>query len=1010
MKLLKLEINAFGPFAGYHEIDFTKLENNQIYLITGKTGAGKTTIFDAVCCALYADASGTGRKPENFKSHYADQKEICWVRLEFEFRGEIYKIYREPLQQKLNKKGKITDHKHKVELVLPDLECITAVEQANKKIQEILGLDKNQFRQIAMLPQGEFRKFLYSSGDEKIRIFRHIFSTNIYQSVENIFKEKEKQERGKIAEYQSKLDSCLYYVKLNNSKSNEIYTELENSENVALYSELDDLLNQEYKNVKNILEVLEKKIHSDNSLIELLNNDYKAIQEKIQNINIDEAKQKNNNIYRFNQIDIELNNLKANQEEFNLSKIKLEKAKKAYQVKNIEKDVIRLKNDYENICRFISQVEKDIELAQEKLMLAESNLSENKSREILQENLNNKIIKLQNIKDFITEKNNLSIELETCEKKINLANQRIYIFDLLSQRLEKRKEIEELDKELEEILNCIDIYNQMKKSELEYSTANLKYAEAYNKYLYAQAGILAENLLDNEPCPVCGSKEHPNPARFSDNIISEDAIKKLALRKENLYNIYIDLKNKLENNITNYNQKINNASLDNLDLLNELKNFKIQIENNIFDKNQEYNIINQNCFDSFKDKTQLDNDKFFDKEYINSEVKNQNNILNSYESRKIILIEQIDKVNIKIPENIEDLNSVLKEEEKLNSNLLLVKKEIEKSVSKHKESLIIVERLSGQIEELIKNKISKVNEISKHEEYFNNLIVTNGFKSEEEYNKFYLDLEQINLLEKKINDFENSLYKLDAEQKILDNILRDKNIVDISVLQENIDNLSLESNKLDKIRVDLLSTIESNKSQQKEVKKLNKKMCIYEEEYNDIAFLKDLAVGNNSKKISFESYVLISYFKNVISAANMRLVNMTNGQYKLVYKTERDKGNVKSGLSMEIFDSYTGRTRAITTLSGGESFKFSLALALGLSDVIQNYCGGIEINTMFIDEGFGSLDQASIEDAINILIDLKQNNKTIGIISHVQELKEKLPVHLEVKSGKQGSDLKFVFN
>lgn len=1038
MKPLKLRLNAFGPYSGYEEINFSKLDN--IYLITGQTGAGKTTIFDGISFALFGRTSGSERDIKEIKSDFSDEGEVSYVELEFMLHNKIYKIRREPTQKI---KGRKTKKEHNAELYLPNgkiISKITEIDGSKGKMQEILGLNVEQFRQIVMLPQGEFKKLIESSTDEKETIFRKIFSSKIYKDFQDNLKLKSSEARKDLEKY---IDRRELLVKKINPGENEALKESIKSNNL---------------NVNEILKETKYQIEKDESVYKLLQIEkgkFKDIIEcltnKIQTVKEVREKEKRLSIAKN-----EYNSLLAKESEYKSYKTKLENGIKAKDVLSYEKALIEADN-------LLKRREIEKNKAIENLNICEVEFNKKKEElkkedvlNIEKESLKVRLLNLEELIDTFKEYESKK-ELFIYEKNTlkNLEENEIL---KISEKNKLEQEIQEIDAVLENFekvnIELITINNDIKKKkdEIEYlrdfykkvdglkdnikvhinlsnkynliSEKYLKINENYNliseEMKKQQAGILARTLKEGEPCIVCGSTHHPKKAMLLDKNLTDDKVNRIKEELENIkdeketaFQKVIHLNSKIEEIINSVIKEGIKKVLD----INDFNKEDIEnVQNEIIQKGKllgkellslEENLKKKKCeLENLKEKKNSKEEKLKLKGNIENELKViENNIKESY--AKYILLEQnildlekkytdikslkdleslIDNIKNSIKKIDLEINNLVRQEKIASENLALARKNIENKEVEFKESLEF------------RN--------TKHREFLN--ILSKVKLTKDIYKESIISEEDIKVLEEKIKDYNDSVLRYKEEIKILTIDVENKEKINIDSLEKEKEENNNKLNVIEDEEKFLYARISNNIDILNSVEEISKNIGDKEENYKVISHISNLANGNNSKRVTFERYVLAHHFNEILKAANIRFRVMTNERYLLERKIEITDGRKGQGLDFNVYDNYTGKTRSIKSLSGGESFKASLSLALGLSDVIESNSGGVRIDAMFIDEGFGTLDPESLEKAIETILELSGEGKIIAIISHVPELKERIVSKIEVKKTKDGSRLNIV--
>lgn len=899
MRPLKITMSAFGPYAGEVTLDMQKLGKSGIYLITGDTGAGKTTIFDAISYALYGEASGNYRENTTLRSKYASADTPTFVELEFEYNNEIYKINRNPEYPRPNKRGEgFTKQSANAELVMPDGSVITKIKEVSAKVEEIIGINKNQFSQIAMIAQGDFRKLLNCETNERSKIFRKIFKTEPYHNIEiklsslfNELKRNREKEKSGIEQY------------INQLKCNE-----------------NDTLSLELERAKSGDVLIEDVIKLAGEIINKDTLEYTKTQKNIESIN-EEIEKINSNI-----------KLYENQEA----------TKKAYAKASTKLEELKTKrNDCEKAYKSAEAQRERLEDLTRKINLINSKMPKYDELKSLENSINKRTQSFEKSNNLLKLKQQ---EITLLEKEIDeksKALEEIKGADLLVQKLTVQKE--EINKKAEalkelktEIDRCKTEQKNLKnaqsfaKSALdEYGALENEYNQIYIAFFNEQAGIIADELKDGEPCPVCGSTSHPNLARKSENAPSQADVESA------------------QNLVKKAQEKADKAR----DTASALKSRFDEIAANVKSAAKKLFGTDDNVFDNYNS-----NINALKKEY------DETLALLKTANEKLNLYQKLDKEIPKIQEKQKSLSDEI-------STLNTQKASDEAFISENtKRVTSIKSELDFESADLAKDKLK---------EYTN---LSNDIK---------------NAIEKSKNDFDDIKSKYDTQKGTkasLENALKEFKEIDLASLKEKSLKLNEYKKDVDKTAKSLYSRIESNKSRVDDISKKRDILKGYDDKYVWLKALSETANGDISgkEKITLETFVQMTYFDSIIRKANIRLLTMSDGQYELVRRSDAETLKKNEGLALDVIDHFNGSTRSVSTLSGGESFMASLCLALGLSDEIQSSNGGIKLDTMFVDEGFGSLDGEALDRALSALTSLSQGNRLVGIISHVDALCDRI--------------------
>ena len=908
MKPTKLTMSAFGPYANCVTIDFSKFDGYGLYLITGETGAGKTTIFDGISFALFGEMSGNLRENSMVRSQYADVKTDTFVELEFIHKGLKYILKRTPAYSR--PKG-IADGKTDAHLFEENTLIANGYKAVTGKIEEILGMNFNQFSQIAMIAQGDFRKMLTAKTDERKTILRRVFNTDKYRKIQDKLKEMQSQADKSFKENMDKVVFALDSAVID--EKHEDYPEYEEMRKNAFTGK-----------IKAGEAIIENIIREDEEETTKYTNTLEELSEESRQLNRDivEIKKDLLNREKINILYKDFEELKK--KEISISKKMEETSENLKKATKISADIQEIAHKIE-LCKKLSDEENNKKLIETEITDDEEKL-ENLSQE-----LNEITAESEKIEEILEELKDIEIRFEKVE------NLYIHGKDEFSNIVRKSKQITQKE-------------TLIKKKQIEYreteessEKSRNKYYENRKIYFDNMAGILAnEQLFEDKPCPVCGSIHHPNIAK-----IEEKAPDKKELEK-------------LETESKSFSEKVERLSVEikkEIEQKEELeKEYKEKTHNLI--KKLEIESSGQNVLELLEEKLcELERTK----EKIKSEVDRKE----SAETRYRELVEK--KEEVKDSKNTKEKNIVALVE-KLKTCQERIK---EFKTESHGMSL---EKLETEKDRLTEQK--------------DNL------------------LDERELAETENRDINGQLSKTKGEIKSLKETLLEepKNVEDYELKEKENQNLQTEINEKQKI---LNYRIQNNK---KIVESVKTQMGVIEDQEQKNRELKNLSdtmngMLNQKKKIDLEAYVQIAYFQEIIESANQRLFKMSSGQYELIRRDE-SAGRGQAGLDLDVLDYHSDERRDSKSLSGGEMFEASMSLALGLSDVIRAHAGGIEMDSLFIDEGFGTLDQDVLSKALDVLGDLSDENRTVGIISHVEELSNQIPCRIDVKREGQTSHRK----
>lgn len=1028
MKPLKLILTAFGPYKEKEVIDFSELEENRLFVISGQTGSGKTTIFDGISFALYGKASGEDRDNALLlRSHFSDDDLHTSAELYFEINGRTYRILRQLGHVKEGNKSKTGDRYEFYEVVddtevpMVDRQTVTNI---NTEVEQLIGLTEDQFRQIVMLPQGEFRRLLTSETENKEEILRRLFKTDSYKQIGERLKERLDL---LDSQFNERVHARNHYI-------NMIFGTLNEREN----SELFQVLNADHYNTNQVIGSLDKEITHHKEQIKEMENIVKLASkahEKKSAIYF-ESKQVNDLFDELDQKNKQLQQLKDQKSKITKKEAVLSNAERANEVEALEKEFkyqeATTNRREEQLVLVTEKSKQDKERTKQALRVYQAEQKNETKREKLLEQ-NNELTKIlptvkelaNNAKDLAqraqrvtqneaqlkTISNQLKLKIkqhDQLDKKINEYEEitKTYI-DKVTQLNKMRDKYEHLNDYLQTKNKYVKFENATKQQQLIRNEAEKEYRTIEQTWLNDQAVILAGNLHDEESCPVCGSVDHPKKATHTITGITKEQLEQLKQkyeRENNKYNeLLVGLRNsesELKQNIEVIKQyKVSDEQLqpilkkvteDGKKLKQEVTNIektqkqvnKLKEESNLAKNSVQQLEIKR---DQLREASQTEQNAFTEKRAIHQERLT----LVPEKYRDITVLEQT-------------LTLIKQESEQLEKAWKLAERDLQNAQIEETKS-------SSQLESATKELQEAKEKFEKAKLAFIDGIATQQFKTIEHYKEAKLEKDKQQQLKAKIDQYKQNKTILTKEIESLKARLTDKEKVDLTKLNEEVEQLKIKYETVLNQLNGLKKTVEDTIRIQENIKKEHENVKEYEKKLATVTDLYDVIRGQNERRISFERYLQIGYLEQIIDAANDRLKELSNGQFLLVRSERQETHGRQSGLALDIYDAYTGQTRDVKSLSGGEKFNTSLCLALGMSDVIQSFQGGVSIETMFIDEGFGSLDEESLNKAIDTLVDLQQSGRMIGVISHVEQLKAMFPAVLEVKKLKEGySETNFI--
>lgn len=924
MKPLKLTMSAFGSYAGKNVIDFTGQQQG-IFLITGDTGAGKTTIFDAITYALYNQTSGGERNGNMMRSQYAQPETETYVELEFLYRGQTYRVRRNPDYKitKTLKNGKIREQKvpHSVELTLPDGTVFPEKKNAtDAKIIEILGLTADQFSQIVMIAQGDFLKLLYTKSDERKMIFSKLFRTDIYWKIQENLRRKSMEMDERIQENDRAFEQEKSRI-----------MPLPESEEIPL----DELVERLRERLKDALK-----------------------EQNLRRANVEELNKKITKYEEINKLFVSLEKirqtgkeLEARQAESKERRQQIENARKADKVLVAEQQNLRQQQEVEQSAQAIAKMTETLANNQEMFETLKTQQQEAEAKQKREAaDIQKKMLALEQSFPSYEALQNARSEEQQAKK----------VWEDLGKTSEEsfhKKEagiaaLKEQQKRQEQVVE--QTKKNWEQTSLSASESAKHYEHMYEAFLKEQAGILAENLSAGCPCPVCGSTIHPDPAKLSDHAVTELEVEQA--------------------------KKTRAAAEEKRDLAHaafETEKTEKQKLAQAVEKEEADFVLAQTIAKQQR--------KEAEQNYVSLQK----------------IAEQI-REKLVYP----SLAEAKKQYAAMQKALEAAEQEIAKKRQKVSELAEAMNTLKGQkLAEEENQKTAKKLAVKTEKEYAK-LLEKSGFISEETYHLAILPERSRSKLEREEKEYESQCLRQQSEQKLLEKQVSGKTYTDTTELNEQLKAEKQALKEAEKTYMELHTAYENDRSVLQNCAVYLEKGKKLESEDQVIKSLSKTANGrlSGSAKIDFETYIQRQYFKQIIHEANKRLLTMSNHQFILKLKEEANTGRkTNEGLDLSVYSLVTDSERDVKTLSGGESFLAALAMALGLSDIVERSAGAIHPDMMFIDEGFGSLDAQSRQQAIEVLAELAGDSRMVGIISHVTELKEQIDRKLVVSRTDKGS-------
>ena len=926
MRPIKLVLSAFGPYASKVELDLSKLGENGVYLITGDTGAGKTTIFDAITFALFGKPSGDIRDVKTLRSEYANEEIETYVELDFIYHDEEYHIYRRPeyTYTHAQKNGEVKQRSKATDayLILPNGDRIVKPTEVTKQVEQLLGMKRDQFRQIAMIAQGSFLEILNADTKERGRLFEKVFMTSKYSVLMDRLNQMAKESSIALNDAKLRLQQIISDIRVPEILQEQYEQTLETfamNDIQPVYDLLDNIIIGAKKGIENLQKQKEQ------------------VQKQLRKSRKEET-EKTKQLQDLLSLEKLLKEKPVKEEKANryTERLKTDGEKYRIQIDALKKEQAQIEHELPEYAGLTKLTAKLAEIKKQGSSVLKDLETKTSLKKQLDEDITLKQKEAQILTDSELSLNKLFIKEEEIEKKISA----FYHASMIQSNYQNA--VDNLKEKTQFLQESTDRKAMLQK----------QYDDAQLSYFANQAGLLASRLIKGEPCPVCGSIEHPHPASYSDQLVTQEEI-------------------------------------------NQYKKKADQVE-------KEYQVASKACVDANLKRSTLQNELEL--------------VLKSVTEQTIPL------GNVKT--FIDEHTVQLKKEQKEISTRI---KQLQQQSKRYQELLKMIPKLQQKLtalaEEVSQSEIIQAKLSVEHEQIQKQVQETTAklkYSSETEAKN------RVAILAKQILEYQQQIDQLANESKLaMDELVYVSAQIDMlrEKVESSIDEIPLQKNQLGLLQAE----IENLQVQQEEILKSIHDTQMYESDaqdtkkkiksesdayqtklsrYSSLRELADVAMGNgrsSKEKITLQEYVQIAYLDRMIHKANERYLSMSNQQYQLVRSASTKDKRSHEALDLDVIDFSNGSIRPVSSLSGGESFIASLALALGMSDEIQSQAGGIQIDTMFIDEGFGTLDQDSLNNAIQTLMKLSGENRLVGIISHVKELKERIHKGIIVTKDLHGS-------
>lgn len=1022
MKPIQLTMCAFGPYKGKEMIDFRELKDNRLFVISGPTGAGKTTVFDGISFALYGNGSGTDRKEnKTLRSDFADDKLNTAVELVFEVNDKTYRVMRQLGHVKAGNKT-ATGEAYEFMEVLADGSEIKVVERQrvtdiNARIEEIIGLTYDQFNQIIMLPQGEFRKLLTSSSENKEAILRKIFKTERYGKMVDRLEEKKQQAQqqakqvaavkdnyiGQLSAVLPTRESKLFALLVDNSNLYQIQRALVDEQ--AFYAQ----------------QVSEQQKHYEQSF-QIHSEQQRQLVEQ-QNVNA-----------RLDQFEVRNQQLTVKKQQAPMYEAKLVEAERATRANHLEAFNVRcvgLKKDVDTKTLELQQVTVQHEQAVKQAEQAQTVFEQEKVKEQERQQLAEQMRDLEKLKPMYQELETQKSQVQQVTQQVATAKQQVEAMTAqlkaeqgrvvsLSAAFEEKQQqtfaLPELLKRQQHVKEAVTVLGKVVQAQTQraslqaqaetvrraYEEKKQDYEKQEQLWLQNQAYHLAQQLEVDCPCPVCGSKEHPAIVQESEGAVNEATLAALRQHRDEAAQQATMIRAQVE-----VTEQTVQQFEENMQQLVVTVAEQSKLEQELVELSGKITTLQSQAQQLQQERSQLQQLQQ-QVQTLQSGLQDKERAYYQLENERVLQVARFEQKQGQIPQHLASLAELTQALQQAITAAQQLQHAWQAAQANQEHTRGNMTRL----EEAVKYTKQALEEVSTRLEQakaeFLQEMEKAGFTTYTAFTEAKRTESDIAQLKQVYLQFTNELHTLVTTVAEEEKQLKGQEKQDLSVLEEQVSRLKIayeqalhlvnQSKEYERTCIDYEEKLEKVAGEMEHLEKIS----------NEMIDLYNVLRGNNSKKVSFERFVQMSYLEQITEAANHHLYSLSNGQYRLTCSERQEGFGRQSGLALDVYDSYTGQERDVKTLSGGEKFNASLCLALGMADVIQSFQGSVRIDTMFIDEGFGTLDEESLLRAIDILIALQQSGRLIGVISHVAELKAAMPAILHVIKTKSGhSETKF---
>ena len=1018
MKPLKLSLQAFGPFACSEKIDFNQLGDNPLFLINGPTGAGKSSILDAICFALYGQTTGAEREPAQMRCDYAAAELLTEVTLDFSLGDKHYRIRRAPTQLRPKAKGEgSTTQQGEAQLWFldgtPSGKLIVAkkVNQATAEIETLIGLNVEQFRQVMVLPQGKFRELLMADSKEREKIFGQLFQTQIYRRIEERLKAQAAGIRQAVEQHQNQIKGILQSAELSaeaeiDTGLLELQPQLEAAAQSKLTADAARSRTTRDRDQAVALSARFERLTLTQQDLTTKQREAPAIEAKTQSLRLSASAAKLKPLY--DQRQQQLNDLAATESQLTQCTATLAQAQQqlvSAQLQSAEAErahagIDPIKRQQLELQQYQGGIEQlalaNTEAAQRQRAASDCTTAKKVQQQTQQQQLDQQAKHERQLTELDTALEALA------PTQIQLNN--------LQQQLNQRQELETLRNRHRALTTQQQsAVQQQTRRQQDWQTAQTAAKQLELYWHQGQAALLARELEPDQPCPVCGSETHPNPtsATQANALVTTEQLDSARQTEAAARDLLHAAKETLESRNRDLEESLNNGKKLS-EAIGELANQSLTEVQAGFEQLQQrlrgltaQQQARQTLVQQLASLKQSLATLAITLVSLDTQAEQATHRCVEARSR-------VSHIEQQLPEAYRDQTKLTHALQGLQAQINALEQARKRTQEAAANCRSEVDRLTSRRDTLIQQQQQQELQSQASNSAWKQAWNAGPFSAVEAFQQALLDEQQQQRLQSELDTYHSALNNLNGALALLQQELAGKTLPDLALIDAALTAATQAFTAADSHWQQLDKRYSQLLAVQQKLSRAHQTQAALEAQYAIFGTLSEVANGQTGDKISLQRFVLSVLLDDVLIQASQRLNTMSKGRYQLVRKSERAKGNKASGLELEVEDGYSGSTRGVATLSGGESFMAALALALGLSDVVQAYAGGIRLDTLFIDEGFGSLDPESLDLAIRTLIDLQASGRTIGIISHVTELKEQMALRLDVISDRQGSRVQMV--